>query len=77
MVLALVILELMQQSQASASDLDQFITRFNIILIPRLVIYLRWVRKTLRISRAVYLRSLIKKDMENNSEYQKHLTKNE
>lgn len=50
---------------------DQADTRFNFFISPRHSNYLDWIAKNRRIPRSVYLRNLIKKDMEADSEYQK------
>ncbi|HEX7017372.1 MAG TPA: nucleoside 2-deoxyribosyltransferase [Patescibacteria group bacterium] len=49
---------------------DQSDTRFNFFISPRHVSYLDWIAKTRRLPRSVYLRDLIKADMEENQEYQ-------
>lgn len=45
---------------------DQADTRFNFFISPRHVSYLDWIAKTKRVPRSVYLRGLIKTDMEKN-----------
>lgn len=44
-------------------------TRFNFFISPRIENYLDWIAKNKRTPRAVYLRNLIKKDMEKNKDY--------
>lgn len=48
---------------------DQVDTRFNFFISPKHSNYLDWIAKNKRIARSVYLRSLIKKDMDKNEEY--------
>lgn len=48
---------------------DQVDTRFNFFISPKHQNYLDWISKNKRIPRAVYLRRLIEKDMEDNDEY--------
>jgi len=45
-------------------------TRFNFFIPRRLVVYLDWVSKKRRIPRAVYLRQLIRREMQMNKDYQ-------
>jgi len=45
--------------------------RFNFFITPRILTYLDWISKKKRIPRAVYLRSMIEKDMRKNKEYHK------
>jgi len=47
---------------------EQQDTRFNFFISPRIGTYLDWVAKHKRIPRAVYLRKLIERDMQNNQE---------
>ncbi len=44
-------------------------TRFNFFISPQIGAYLDWVSRKRKIPRAVYLRRLIEKDMEQNEEY--------
>jgi len=46
---------------------EQSDTRFNFFISPKQTQYLEWVSKHYRIPRSVYLRNLIKEDMEKNS----------
>lgn len=48
---------------------DQSDTRFNFFISSRHSQYLDWIAKNRRIPRSVYLRNLIKSDMQKNSEY--------
>jgi hypothetical protein len=48
---------------------DQADTRFNFFISPSHATYLDWIAQHRRIPRSVYLRQLIKRDMENNAEY--------
>jgi hypothetical protein len=48
---------------------DQADARFNFFISPSHANYLDWVAKNRRIPRSVYLRSLIKRDMEENKDY--------
>lgn len=48
---------------------DQSDTRFNFFIAPKHSNYLDWIAKTRRIPRSAYLRTLIKKDMENEPDY--------
>lgn len=56
------------QTLESALDFarDQADTRFNFFISSRQANYLDWVAKSSRIPRSVYLRNLIKRDMEDN-----------
>jgi len=45
--------------------------RFNFFVTPRILAYLDWISRKKRTPRAVYLRSLIEKDMRKNKEYHK------
>lgn len=44
-------------------------TRFNFFISPKIGNYLDWIAKNKKTPRAVYLRNLIKKDMEKNKDY--------
>jgi len=48
---------------------EQVDTRFNFFVSPAIVNYLDWVSKKKRLPRAVYLRRLIEKDMNENKQY--------
>ena len=48
---------------------DQIDTRFNFFIAPRHAQYLDWISKHKKIPRSAYLRSLIKKDIQDNTEY--------
>jgi len=50
---------------------DQMDTRFNFFISPKIGNYLDWVAKKRKIPRAVYLRRLIEKEMDNNKGYSK------
>jgi hypothetical protein len=50
---------------------EQMDTRFNFFISPRIGNYLDWIAKKKKTPRAVYLRKLIEKEMENNNEYSK------
>ena len=45
-------------------------TRFNFFVPRRLVVYLDWISKNKRIPRAVYLRQLIRREMQRNRDFQ-------
>lgn len=44
--------------------------RFNFLIPPSMVDYLEWVSRTERIPKSVYLRNLIREELEKNEEYQ-------
>lgn len=48
---------------------DQADTRFNFFISPGHATYLDWISQHRRVPRSVYLRNLIKRDMENNNDY--------
>lgn len=48
---------------------DHMDTRFNFFISPKIENYLDWIAKNRRTPRAVYLRNLIKDDMEKNKSY--------
>ena len=48
---------------------DQMDTRFNFFISPKHGNYLDWISKNKKVPRAVYLRRLIEKDMDENKEY--------
>ncbi len=48
---------------------EQRDTRFNFFISPKISNYLDWIAKTKRLPRAVYLRNLIQKRMEEDEEY--------
>ena len=48
---------------------EQMDTRFNFFISPQIGNFLDWVSKKTKIPRAVYLRRLIERDMEENKEY--------
>ena len=50
---------------------DQMDTRFNFFISPKICNYLDWIAKKKKTPRAVYLRRLIEKEMDNNKEYSK------
>lgn len=50
---------------------NQVDVRFNFFVTPRILAYLDWLSRRKRIPRAVYLRSLIEKDMKYDKDYQK------
>lgn len=50
---------------------EQQDTRFNFFVSPRISAYLDWVSRKKKVPRAVYLRGLIKKDMEKEGDYQR------
>lgn len=51
--------------------IDQTDIRFNFFISPKTVAYLDWVAKNRKIPRSVFLRNLIKKEMENDRGFQK------
>ncbi len=56
-----------------AATIDEAIerreTRFNFFIPRRLVVYLDWISKKRRVPRAVYLRQLLRREMERNKDY--------
>jgi len=55
--------------QAISYAKEQADTRFNFFISPRHSNYLDWIAKNRRVPRSVFLRNLIKQDMEVNEEY--------
>lgn len=51
---------------------EQMDTRFNFFISPKIGNYLDWIAKKKKTPRAVYLRKLIEKEMENSKEYNKN-----
>ena len=56
--------------QAFEHSSAQMETRFNFFVPRRLVVYLDWISKNKRIPRAVYLRQLIRREMQRNRDFQ-------
>jgi len=50
---------------------DQIDTRFNFFIAPRHANYLDWISKQNKMPRSAYLRTLIKKDLQENPDYNK------
>lgn len=61
------ILEVLTESLDYAKD--QADTRFNFFISPGHATYLDWISQHRRVPRSVYLRNLIKRDMESNDDY--------